>query len=145
MSWVKIYVHLVFSTKNREPLLNTPVLRKKVFEHIKLNSIEKGIYIDCANGYEEHAHCLISLGREQTISQVAKMIKGESSRWVNKNNLTLQRFSWQDDYWAVGVSEKDIPALRNYIFNQEDHHSKHSFLEEEQELRRLMDESEAGI
>jgi len=127
MSWVRVYIHMVFSTKNRAPLLNSSDLRKQVFQHIKENAAEKGIWLDCVNGYQDHAHCLISIGREQSISKVAQLIKGESSYWINKNNLTIQKFYWQDDYWAVGVSEGALKSVRKYIHNQEVHHSKKSF------------------
>ncbi len=51
MSWVRVYIHLVFSTKNREPYFNSIDLRKKVFKHIKQNAEEKNIWLDCVNGY----------------------------------------------------------------------------------------------
>ena len=130
MSWVRIYVHLVFATKHREPFLDSIELRKKVFQHIKSNAEQKGIWLDCVSGFSDHAHCLISLGREQTISQVAQLIKGESSFWINQNKLTANKFIWQDDYWAVSVSESNIAAVRNYIHNQETHHSNQSFSKE---------------
>lgn len=130
MSWVRIYIHMVFSTKNREPFLNSPELRKKVFQHVKKNAEEKGIWLDCINGYSDHAHCLISLGKEQSISKVAQLIKGESSFWINQNNLTAEKFMWQDDYWAVGISESHLKSVRRYIHNQEAHHSINSFSEE---------------
>jgi putative transposase len=75
MSWIRVYIHMVFSTKNREPFLNSLELRKLVFQHIKENATKKEIWLDCVNGYQEHAHCLISLGRGQTISKVAQLIK----------------------------------------------------------------------
>jgi len=121
---------MVFTTKNREPFLNSPQLRKKVFQHIKQNAAEKDIWLDCVNGYQEHTHCLISLGREQTISKIAQLIKGESSFWINQNKLTTDKFIWQDDYWVVGVSESHIDPVRKYIHNQEEHHSKNTFNEE---------------
>jgi putative transposase len=88
MSFVRIWVHLVFSTKNRYPFLNSNELRKQVFDHMLENARQKGIWMDCINGYSEHVHCLISLGREQRLSYVAQLIKGESSFWINKNKLT---------------------------------------------------------
>jgi len=130
MSWVRVYIHIVFSTKNREPFLNSSSLRKSVFQHIKQNASEKGIWLDCVNGYQEHTHCLISLGKEQTISKVAQLIKGESSFWINKNKLTKQKFNWQDDFWAVGVSESHLKAVRNYIYEQETHHKTVPFSQE---------------
>lgn len=133
MSWVSIWVHLVFSTKNREPYLHKEI-RKKVFQHIKQNSAAKGIWLDSINGYTDHAHCLISLNKNQSISQVAQLIKGESSYWINQNKLTTDLFIWQDDYWAASVSESHVAAIRTYIFNQEIHHSKKTFAEEVEEF-----------
>lgn len=121
---------MVFCTKNRVPYLNSKELRKKVFQHIKANAEEKNIWLDCVNGYTDHAHCLIALGKEQTISKVAQLIKGESSFWINKNKLTADKFMWQDDYWVVGVSESHLESVRKYIRNQEEHHSKISFTDE---------------
>ena len=134
MSWVRVYIHLVFSTKSREPYLSTLDLRKKLFQHIKQNANEKGIWLDSVSGWQDHLHCLIALGKEQSISNVAQLIKGESSFWINKNNLTVNKFIWQDDYWAVGVSESHIQNIRTYINNQEEHHKKKSFTEEVNEF-----------
>ena len=130
MSWIRIWVHLVFSTKNREPLLISKELREKVFHHIKNNAGEKDIWLDHINGHNNHIHCLVSLGRDQSISKISQLIKGESSHWINKTNLTKTKFIWQDDYWAVGVSESHLKSIRNYIQNQEEHHRKISFDEE---------------
>ena len=130
MSWVRIWAHLVFSTKNKEPFLQTKELRFKVYQHIKKNALSKGIYLNCIGGYTDHFHCLISLGREQTISKVAQLIKGESSYWINKSGILKSDFKWQDDYWAVGVSESHVNAVRDYIKNQEEHHRVISFTEE---------------
>jgi putative transposase len=91
MSWVRIWVHLVFATKHSQSFL-TKDIRQQVFEHIKHNATTKEIWLDSINGYTDHAHCLISLGRDQTISQVAQLIKGESSFWVNQNRLTTEKF-----------------------------------------------------
>ena len=96
MSFVKIWVHLVFSTKNREPLLPATI-RYDVHKHIISNCKEKEIFLQSINGYTEHLHCLISLRKEQTISKIAQLIKGESSHWINKNNLMTGKFIWQDD------------------------------------------------
>jgi putative transposase len=130
MSFVRIWVHLVFSTKNRYPFLNSNELRKQVFDHMLENARQKGIWMDCINGYSEHVHCLISLGREQRLSYVAQLIKGESSFWINKNKLTRSKFAWQDDYYAVSVSESHVEQVRVYIKSQEDHHKLKSFEEE---------------
>lgn len=130
MSWVRIWVHLVFSTKNREPYLLTAELRNKIFDHVKDNAKAKDIWLEEINGYKEHIHCLISLNRDQSISKTAQLVKGESSNWINKNNLTKTKFYWQDDYWAVSISESHKNSVKEYIRNQEEHHRKKSFKEE---------------
>ncbi|WP_310991391.1 transposase [Aequorivita marina] len=130
MSWVRIWVHLVFSTKNRKAFLATLDIREQMFLHIAENAKKKDIWMDCVGGYSNHVHCLISLGKNQCISQVGQLIKGESSNWLNKQNLIKSHFQWQDDYWAVSVSESHLDALRKYISSQEMHHKKKTFSEE---------------
>jgi REP element-mobilizing transposase RayT len=72
----------------------------------------------------------VSLGLDQTIQKIMQLIKGESSFWINKNQLTKQKFEWQDKYFAVSVSESMLEKVRKYIQNQEDHHRKKTFQEE---------------
>ena len=135
MGYVKIWVHLVWSTKNRQPLLSKEI-RHRVFEHIKENARQKGIYVDHINGYIEHVHCLISLKSGQTIDNVLFLLKGESSFWINKTKMVQGHFDWQKGYFAVSVSESLVPGLRYYIRNQENHHKKKSFLDEFNEFMR---------
>ena len=115
MSWVRIWVHLVFSTKDRIPFLNSKEIREKIFEHIEQNAKAKDIWLKEINGYSDHTHCLLSLNKDQSISKVAQLIKGESSNWINKNKIVNTKFLWQDDYWAVSVSESHLESVRNYI------------------------------
>lgn len=136
MPFTKVYIHLVWSTKNRLPLLNTLELRNEVWQHIKENSVKKGIFIDFVNGHIDHCHCLVSLGTNQTVEQIVRLIKGESSFWINKNKLIKEKFQWQDEYFAVSVSESMIEKVRNYIRNQEIHHQKKTFAEEYEEFMR---------
>ena len=133
MSWIRIWVHLVFSTKNREKYLVDDI-RSTVFKHIKENAENKNIWIDHIGGYKDHCHCLISLGKEQTIRKVAQLIKGESSFWINKYLNLKFKFSWQDDFWAKSVAESQIEEIREYIRSQEEHHKKRTFKDEIEEL-----------
>lgn len=134
MPFIKVYIHCVWSTKNRIPYLDTIQLRQKVWQHIRDNAIQKGIFIDFINGYSDHCHCLISLGVDQNIQKVMQLIKGESSFWINKNGLTKEKFEWQDEYFAVSISESVVDKVRNYIQNQEIHHTKKTFQEEYDEF-----------
>jgi hypothetical protein len=86
------------------------------------------------NGYADHCHCLVSLGTDQTIQKVIQMIKGECSRWINKEGLTKDKFDWQDEYFAVSVSESQLNRVRNYIKKQEEHHKKKTFQDEYDEF-----------
>jgi putative transposase len=135
MGYIKIWVHLVWTTKNRDPVL-TADIRKQVFDHIRRNAIEKGIYIDFINGFLEHVHCLISLGSGQNIDKIMMLLKGESSYWINKSKILGRKFEWQDEYFAVSVSESAVNRVRNYIKDQEQHHKKRSFQQEYDEFLR---------
>jgi len=139
MPYLKIYIHFVWSTKNRFPYLNTIESRQLVWKHIKENAIKKDIYIDFINGYEDHCHCLISSKINQSVDKIMQLIKGESSYWINKNNhlfpnLSGKKFEWQDEYFALSVSESILPRVRNYIKNQESHHKKRTFKSEYDEI-----------
>ena len=134
MPFVKVHIHCVWTTKNREPFLNSLELREKVWQHIREYSKSKSIYIEEINGHNNHCHCLISLGTDQTIQKVVQLLKGESSNWINKNRLMKNKFEWQDEYFALSVSESILPKVKNYIQNQEEHHKKKTFNEEYQEF-----------
>jgi len=133
MPFIKVWLHLIWSTKNRQRLI-TKELKPILIDHIRANAKEKGIYIDFINCVDDHIHLTVSLGNEQTISQITRLIKGESSHWVNKENKSLIKFEWQDEYIAVSVSESMINKVREYIKNQDEHHRKKSFTEEYNEF-----------
>ncbi len=130
MPFIKVYIHFIWSTKNREPFLDSPSLRMKIWNHIKENATGKSIFIDTISGYHDHCHCLISLGIDQTMSKMMQLIKGEASFWINKNQLCKEKFEWQEDYFAVSVSESAIDKVRDYSRNQEEHHKVKTFQQE---------------
>ena len=134
MSFIKVYIHFVWSTKNRIPFLDSVELRQTLWQHIKINAKQKGIFTDFVNGYTDHCHCLVSLGVDQTIQKLMQLIKGESSFWINKEKLTKQKFEWQDEYFADSVSESVLEKTRNYIKNQEEHHKTKTFQQEYDEF-----------
>lgn len=145
MGHTRIWVHLVWATKNREPLM-TERIRESIFIHIRKNAGRKDIYVDHINGYTDHMHVLLSLGAEQSIARVVQLIKGESSYWINKNHLIPKKFEWQDDYFAVSINKSAVNKLREYIRNQEEHHKKKPFQEEYEEfLENYGFEPKAGL
>ncbi|HVA98902.1 MAG TPA: IS200/IS605 family transposase [Bacteroidia bacterium] len=129
MPYTKVLIHYIWSTKNRDHLISEK-LKPLLLEHIKENSIKKGIFIDTLNCVSDHIHLLISIGTEQTIAKIAMLIKGESSFWVNKQQILKTKFEWQDEYIALSVSYSAINKVRAYILNQEEHHKKKTFGEE---------------
>jgi putative transposase len=129
MAYVKNWLHCVWGTKNREPFIKGE-MKYDLINHIRENTKKKDIYIDFINGHVQHIHCLILLSPDQTLGRVIQLIKGESSYWVNKSGSMKGKFEWADEYFAVSVSESDIPRVRGYIKNQDEHH-KHQSWEEE--------------
>lgn len=136
MSYVRIWVHAVWATKKREPYLEDKKIRYAMFEHIRENCRKKDIYLDQLNGWVEHCHATISLAADMSISKTMQLIKGESSYWMNKAKLLPWNFDWADGYYGISVSESVLPDTQKYIFNQEEHHSKHSF---EDECKKFME------
>ena len=135
MPYTKIWIHLIWSTKHRYPCLIKPT-RYLIFKHIRCKSREKGIYINFINGIEEHIHILLLLKPTQNIADIIHEIKGESSNWINKNAILDECFRWQREYTALSVGKSEVKRIRNYIRNQESHHSKQSY---EDEIRHLTD------
>jgi REP element-mobilizing transposase RayT len=117
----RIWIHFVWSTKNRQPILR-PLLKSKLIRHIRLNAREKRIAIDSINGGVDHLHVLLRLHPSQSPAQVMQLIKGESSHWMNQNGNPPSYFEWQDEYYAASVGERSVAAVRRYIRNQEKHH-----------------------
>ena len=134
MSYVAIWVHIVWSTKHREPFFQTPALRRAVFSHIHTTGRENGFHVDFVNGYTDHVHALVSLGAKQCIADVAQLLKAKSSRWVKEQRFAPDYFAWQTDYYAASVSPSLVDRTRQYIKNQEIHHQLRSFADEHDEL-----------
>jgi len=130
MPFIKVYIHFVWSTKNRLPLLSSRTKRISVWNHIRNNARKNHIFLDHINGYNDHCHCLIAMKGTQSMADVMQLIKGESSRWINETNLCGAFFEWQDEYYAASVSPGMLGRVRNYIRNQEEHHKAKSFMDE---------------
>jgi putative transposase len=135
MPYVRIWVHLVWSTKGRTRIL-IDGFKEQLFAHIIENAARKDIRLDCINGTVDHVHCLILLQADQSVSKVMQLIKGESSRWANVSRLIKTHFEWQDEYFACSVCESEVARVRRYIGNQEEHHRQKTFAEEYEGLLR---------
>lgn len=111
-------------------------IRKDVFFHIKEYATEKDFHLDMINGTEDHLHCLLSLNPKFAISDIVNELKGESSHWINEQNMMKVKFTWQRGFGAFSVSESNVKLVRKYILNQEKHHRKMSFKQEWESLLR---------
>ena len=92
MPFVKIWIHAVWTTKKRKPLLIKSI-RQTVFEHIHQNALNKNIFMDTVGGHIEHVHCLFRLKNDQTIKDIMQLLKGESSFWINKEKMINIKFN----------------------------------------------------
>ena len=122
-NYIALYVHLIWTTKHREPLLYRGV-RYELFDYIRLEAIKNDIDIKIINGVDDHVHCLVALKTTQTIANIVKIIKGASSRWLNETGRIEGLFVWQDGYGAISVSPQFVPRVTQYIFKQEEHHTQ---------------------
>ncbi len=124
-----LYIHIVWITKKRRPLLE-PEWRKQLFLHIKKEAVAKGYHVEIVNGVSDHVHALVSMKPQEMVSKLVKDLKGASSRWINEQQFTYERFEWSRGYGAFAVSPQHIQRVRNYILNQEEHHLDFSLQDE---------------
>lgn len=137
MQYVRIWVHFVFPVRNGKALIAGDA-RKKIFEHIRWSAGKQGIAIDAINGCADHCHVLAAMTPDQTPAQLVRQIREESTLWINGEQFLPQSdFAWDDDYFALSVSESQAEAVRSYIRRQEIHHRKKSFAEECDELLEI--------
>ena len=129
MAYVKVLIHAVWGTKNRERIISQH-LRAEILSHIKENAGIKEIFIDTLNSQPDHIHCLFYLNADMSVAKAINLIKGESSYWIDKQQLLKAKFEWADEYFAASVSESQKDKVRTYILNQDEHHRKLTFAEE---------------
>ena len=124
--------HIVYSTKYREPLITT--FKKDLYKFICSNIIHEGGLVFAINGVEDHIHIAAKLLPRHSISEILKLIKGNSSRWVNEQGKCVNHFSWQIGYGAFTISKSKLDSVIRYINSQEVHHNRKSFKKEFIEL-----------
>ena len=134
-SLCRVYVHFVWTTKNVQRILISSA-RPRVHKHLFENARENSIFVETLNIQPEHVHLLIKLSQRQTVEDVAKMLKGESSHWINLHNIIEPKFAWQTGYGAFSVSYTHYKDVVAYINNQDEHHKRVSFIEEYKTLLR---------
>lgn len=124
-----ILVHVIFSTKNRIPLIHKEI-EQNFHSYIVGIAKEYKVHIYEIGGIEDHIHILISLPRTMTISKFVEEIKKGSSKWIKTKGAQYRDFSWQNGYGAFSIGYSNFDALRNYIQRQREHHKKMIFQDE---------------
>jgi REP element-mobilizing transposase RayT len=124
---VEIWVHLVWSTWNRAPLI-TPDIEKSLHRNLVAQAQHQGCKILAIGGVEDHVHLLISLPSTLSIAQLVKQLKGVSSNFVNHELTRNTSFKWQGSYGAFSVSRWDVKKIIHYIQKQKEHHSSQTLI-----------------
>ncbi len=133
-SLAQIYLHLVFSTKDRRPFLQNAELRDEL--HNYLGGICRNLDAPSLiiGGVEDHVHLLCRFSRTLTVADLIRDLKRDSSKWIKTKDTSVAVFDWQSGYGAFSVSPAHVEALKAYIANQEEHHRSVTF---QDEFRRL--------
>jgi REP element-mobilizing transposase RayT len=132
----QIYLHIIFSTKNRAPFLVDKALRSTVHAYLAgtCRNLESPSLI--VGGVEDHVHILCRFSKNLALAQFIRELKRESSKWIKTQGRDLVSFYWQNGYGAFSVSPGHVEDLKRYIANQEEHHRQETFQEE---FRRLLE------
>ena len=135
-TYSQCFYHFVFSTKNRARFI-FPEIEDRVWSYIggiaknhKMSALQVG-------GIEDHGHALVMAKPSWAPSNIAQLLKGESSKWIHQEFSDLRGFGWQDGYAVFTVSKSIVPKVVEYIRDQRIHHSTKTFEEEYIELLQL--------
>lgn len=130
----KLWIHAILGTRGgRQLITNALESRLQNFFHDVL--MEAGCTPRIVNGMADHMHILFLLHPRRSVGDVMRKLKGQSSRWINQNRMSIQKFYWQPGYTAFSVSESQVQKVFDYINHQKDHHLHESF---EEELRHIV-------
>ncbi len=132
-SYNKIWLHLIFSTKDWAPIINTNV-ESQVYNHIIEQLVEMSCPVRIINGMPNHVHLLFLQNPKIAVTDIIKQIKGNTAHWVNQQNLINEKFAWQVGYAAYSVSESQLNKVFLYIRNQKEHHKRKTFQQEYEEF-----------
>jgi len=136
-SLAALYCHIVFSTKNREPVIDEQI-RERLYAYMGGVIGERKSVLLSAGGMPDHVHLLVSFGREWCVSDMVRDVKASSSRWIHET-FDRRAFAWQAGYGAFSVSYSSLDSVKSYLARQQEHHAKRSFQDEFREFLRKHD------
>ena len=129
-SHAQVWIHVVFSTKDRRPFLQDESFRREMFRMLSHHVKESNCTSASIGGHIDHVHLLVGLSRTITIAQLVEQVKTETSKWAKSVERGSSVFQWQSGYGAFSVSHSLADVVDQYIRNQAEHHAKLSFKEE---------------
>ncbi len=137
-SLVKNYIHIVFSTKYRQPLIDSSIETEL---HAYLGGIcnEMECHTLKVGGYTDHIHILCMLSKKIALVKLLEEVKKSSSKWIKTKGLQYRNFYWQDGYGAFSVSPNQVDNVKNYIANQHEHHRRKNYQKEYRALLKKYD------
>ena len=128
-SFCELYVHLIFSTKDRHPTI-TLAIRQRLHAYLAEIIRNMGCPFVVVGGPDNHVHILFDLGKKTTVADVVELIKKDSSKFVKSLGMEHQNFYWQRGYGAVSVGPTHKDEVVKYIETQEEHHKHMTFQDE---------------
>jgi putative transposase len=132
-TYTQIHIQCVAAVKYRLALIDAK-WKERLHQYITAIVQERDHKMISINSMPDHLHFFFGMRPDQSISDLMRIVKGESSEWLNQKRFTRSTFRWQEGYGAFSYTKSDIPMVARYIENQEEHHRKKSFLEEYEEL-----------
>jgi REP-associated tyrosine transposase len=128
-SLCSILVHLVFSTKNREPFI-TPAIESELHPYMATIFREYNSPSLIIDGTADHIHSLFALGRTITVADLVEEVKTGSSKWIKTKGSAFRNFHWQKGYGAFSIGQSNVEQVKRYIRNQKEHHRRITFKDE---------------
>lgn len=132
----QIFIHLVFAVKYRDASIDKS-WRDRLYQYTVALVEARGHKVYAIGGMFDHIHILVSLSPKQAISEMVMEVKRATTLWIKENGFVRCRFAWQEGYGAFSYGKSQIDNVVKYIKNQEQHHGKHTFREEYEELLKI--------
>ncbi|MBO0930133.1 IS200/IS605 family transposase [Fibrella aquatilis] len=133
--YTQIHLQLVFAVKYRAAVIS-PTWKYELYNYMTGIIQHYNHKLIAINGMPDHIHILIGMRPTQSLSDLMQQLKQSSSKWINEKRMTRSQFAWQEGYGAFSYGKSQLPALIQYIDNQEQHHQTRTFLDE---YRRFLD------
>ena len=134
-TYTQLNIHVVFAVKGRKNLL-TKNIREELFKYLSGILTNTGQFSLAINGFSDHVHLFFEMQPSNALSDIVRIVKANSSKWINEQKFIAGKFMWQEGFGAFSYSRSQRDVVINYIKNQEKHHTKSSFKEEYFELLR---------